>query len=355
MTTEGTTDRNELYAELTRRVREAGLFEKRAAHYGVRLTFYVLVHVALLALVSRAGILASIALLTLDAVALLRIGFVAHDLAHGAVRSERAYRTLLAELVWSFFLGVSRDYWHCKHTLHHRFPNTVAAFDGDPDIVAPPLVLGPHQARPATPFGHWVVRRQHFLYWPVLCSIVFVLMIESVVYLVTGSFRGHRVTATTPRPLVALSIVAGIVLSNAPLFIGHTTIVAVVLVVYRYLIAGFVIGLTFALNHVGLPTVGDADTLDPLTLQTRTTRNIGGPFGRWFWGVLAFQIEHHLWPSLSWHVMPRAAAITRAFCEENDITYLEQTPAEALRDSYLALHALGTQYGVDRAVRTEGA
>ncbi len=350
------TDRNALFVELTRRVREAGLFEKKLSPYLTTFSSAVVVHVGLLLLVSQSPSAAiSALLLTLDAIAVLRIGFVAHDLTHGAVRSEPRIRAQLAELVWSFFLGVSRDYWHAKHTLHHRFPNVVSDRDGDPDIVAPPMVLGPHQAgQTRAPVGRWVVRHQHLLYWPVLSVVVFVLMGESLVYLVTSRFRGRLVRPTSPRALVGVVILLGLVASNLPLFVAHSPAVAVGLVVYRYLAAGFVIGFTFALNHVGLPTLGPDDAVDPLTSQTLTTRNITGPFGRWFWGVLAFQIEHHLWPSLPWHAMPRAAELTRAFCEEHGIVYQEQTPGRAVLDACRALRALGQVHGVAPRIAEEG-
>ncbi|KJV06288.1 fatty acid desaturase [Methylocucumis oryzae] len=134
------TDRSKLFNELTEQLRPYNCFEKQPMFYMRHLAGYIAVHVAMLALIAvTSNLFLSLVFLSIDAVFILRIGFVGHDLAHGSVKSSRWYRDYLGEFVWCFFLGLSKEFWDAKHSLHHKFTNIASESNGDPDIETPPF------------------------------------------------------------------------------------------------------------------------------------------------------------------------------------------------------------------------
>jgi fatty acid desaturase len=341
------TDRTDLYRELTELIKPHLCFEKQPGFYLKRLVWYVFVHIAMLYLVwLSSNVLWCILWITIDAIFILRLGFIGHDLAHGCVANTRFYKDLLGEFVWCFFLGLSKEFWDKKHNLHHKFTNIVATVDGDPDIETQPFILGQQQANPKSNLIAWVVAKyQHVFYWIALSLLVIGLSIESLIFILTGKFKNRLFEIQSQKWIVVTLILSGYVINNLPLLWGKPLLIGILLLIFKYLVAGFFIGLVFALNHVGLPTLSGDYPVDRLTLQTYTTRNISGAFGRWFWGVLAYQTEHHLWPAVSWHKLPVVAKITKDFCAKHQIIYNEDSPMTAFTDSAIALRKLG-QYSV---------
>jgi fatty acid desaturase len=339
------TDRSDLFLELTEQLKPHACFEKQPMFYMRRFTWYVLVHFLTLYAVAVSGNFLWCALMiSIDAVYILRLGFIGHDLAHGCVANTMFYRGYLGEFVWSFFLGLSKEFWDQKHNLHHRYTNIANPGRGDPDIETPPFVMGVQQIEaPGSRLSRVLVGYQHVLYWMALSLLVFGLAYESVVFLITETFKGRPLTVRSNKGLVLSVIVSGYLINNWPLFLNKPLWMGVILLLYKYMAAGFVIGFVFALNHVGLPTLSGETAVDRLTLQTYTTRNISGRFGRWFWGVLAYQTEHHLWPGISWHKLPIAAAVTKKFCAERGIIYNEEGVLTSLSDSVGSLRHLSRQ------------
>lgn len=339
------TDRTALFTELTELLKPHYCYEKQPDYYMRRFIWYVMVHLAMMIAVAQTTSLAlCIAFLTLDAVFILRMGFIGHDLAHGATSNARFYKDWLGEFVWCFFLGLSKEFWDKKHTLHHKFTNISAAENSDPDIETPPFILGETQIRPYTSRLAWLIaKKQYIVYWMALSLLVIGLSIESFIFILTGKFKNRPFAIESNKIVVIALILSGYIINNIALFMAKPLWFGLVLLLYKYLIAGFFIGLVFALNHVGLPTLSGDYPVDRLTLQTYTTRNINGPFGRWFWGVLAYQTEHHLWPAISWHKLPVAAEITREFCQKHNIIYNEVSPFKAFLDSYHVLRNLSSK------------
>jgi len=336
------TDRSALFAELTERLKPYSCYEKQPDYYLRRFAWYVIVHIVMMIAVAFTTHPAlCILFLSIDAVYILRLGFIGHDLAHGATANTKFYKDWLGEFVWSFFLGLSKEFWDKKHNLHHRFTNISAEADSDPDIETPPFILGESQLKPHTHWlAWWVARTQAVVYWMALTLLVIGLSIESLIFVLTGRFKGRTFAIDSNQYVVLGLIFSGYVINNLALFLAKPLWLGLTLLLYKYLIAGFCIGLVFALNHVGLPTLSGEYPVDRLTLQTYTTRNINGRFGRWFWGVLAYQTEHHLWPAISWHKLPEAAAVTRAFCEQHQIVYNEVGPVQAFMDANRVLKNL---------------
>lgn len=349
------TDRTFLFKELTERLKQSGCFdEKKPMFYMQRLAWYLLVHTTMLWFISMTSHAGWCFLwVSVDAVFILRLGFIGHDLAHGAVAPSVFYKDYLGEIVWAFFLGLSKEFWDKKHTLHHKYTNISAnagddELKGDPDIETPPFILGEPQNKLCTnKWAYTLVRYQYITYWLALTLLVIGLSIESLIFLIQEKFKNRSFAIRSNKGVVISLIVSGYIVNNIPLFLGKTWEIGLLLLTYKYMVAGFIIGLVFALNHVGLPVVSGLYPIDRLTLQTYTSRNISGRCGRWFWGVLAYQTEHHLWPGISWHKLPEVAKVTQEFCQEHGIVYNEESPVRCFLDSTAVLKTLSKQVTLD--------
>jgi acyl-lipid Delta6-acetylenase / acyl-lipid (9-3)-desaturase len=86
------------------------------------------------------------------------------------------------------------------------------------------------------------------------------------------------------------------------------------------IIAGFMMAIVFVQSHNGMEVY--MDKKDFVSAQIVSTRNIDSTMWMdWFTGGLNFQIEHHLFPTLPRHNLPRAKALVQRFCAEYGFTY----------------------------------
>jgi fatty acid desaturase len=104
--------------------------------------------------------------------------------------------------------------------------------------------------------------------------------------------------------------------------------------------AGFYMGAVFAANHKGMPQV--AGRVDFLRRQVLTSRNVRpNPLTDIWYGALNYQIEHHLFPTLSRNRIAAAHRIVRQFCEERGIAYSETSIIQSYREILAFLHEVG--------------
>ena len=83
-------------------------------------------------------------------------------------------------------------------------------------------------------------------------------------------------------------------------------------------------GASFAPNHKGMPEIAHDAKLDFFTKQVRTSRNIrGGWWATILMGGLNYQVEHHLFPSMSRPFLAKARVIVREHCDRLGVPYTE--------------------------------
>jgi fatty acid desaturase len=108
-------------------------------------------------------------------------------------------------------------------------------------------------------------------------------------------------------------------------------------------VVGICLALVFAPAHMSLP-ITDGQNHDWVH-QLETTRNLALPkFISFFFIGLDYQVEHHLFPKIPHKNLPRAAEITRAWCERNGIKHLTSPYLFALRDSALFMATAWAQH-----------
>ncbi len=315
------------YDALIAEMHARGLFKRTYVQYG------------LTALVALIGMIASVVVIvvtdTLWMVVLsavmfgfwtMQLGMIGHDLSHGAVlRSDKVGR-LLSMFMLGIFAGLSESRWFLKHNAHHEGPNHM---EHDPDL-AIPFVFSEKQIASRHPlFRHWVLPYQHFLFWLALPGIYLVSAVSSIVH----SYKRLQIRTLIEIVLMVIHFVALGYIAFAFL----PPVSAIVFIVVSIGTMGLYMSLAFAPNHKG-EDILEADEQFHWTHQITLTRNL---YPSWIifylFGGLNFQIEHHLFSSMSRYKYPAAQKLVQAYCERNSLPYHQTTWPESMKEIYRAL------------------
>ncbi|MFF8012876.1 fatty acid desaturase [Streptomyces sp. NPDC007929] len=320
------------FAELSRRISEAGLLRRRPVYYTVR---FGLVGLALAGCVgaflalgdSWGQLFVAVAL----AVVFGQLGLAAHDLAHQQVFSRRRPSEAGGLLVADLLLGMSYGWWMNKHTRHHAHPNHEGK---DPDVSPDILVWSRGQARRARGLPRFVGKHQAALFFPLLT-------LEGL-NLSFSSFRALKSRAVKRPVLEGTLLVAHFALYFGGLFAVLSPAKALLFLAVHQGLFGIYLGSVFAPNHKGMPMIEEGTRLDFLRRQVLTSRNVqGGPLVDAFMGGLNYQIEHHLFPSMPTPALARAQVITERYCTELGIPYHRTGLLASHREALRHLRSVG--------------
>ncbi len=250
-----------------------------------------------------------------------QFAFLGHEASHRQVLASGPANDRLGSIIATGLVGISYSWWMTKHTRHHGNPNQVGK---DPDIALGSVAFTQEDAHSASGVRRWVVRRQGWLFFPLLLLVGLDLHQQSIRSLFArGNLHGRGRELT----LIALrfGIYLGAIFWLLP-FVMAWAFLGVQLAVF-----GFYMGASFAPNHIAMPIIAASDRLNFLDKQVRTSRNIGG--GWWMtvlMGGLNYQIEHHLFPSMPRPHLNRARLLVREHCRAHEISYTETSLVEAL-------------------------
>jgi fatty acid desaturase len=321
------------YAELSRRVQDAGLLRRRHAWYWTQMllvtgafagtwTAFALLGDSWLQLVVAAGL----------AVVMAQFGFLAHDAAHRQVFASARWNDWAARVMAGAFAGLSAGWWAHKHNRHHSGPNQEGR---DPDIAPGVLAFTPAAAAVRTGVGAWFAARQGWAFFPLL-------LLEGLNLHVAG-LRVLAQRRDLPHRRVELTLVVG-------RLAGYVAVVLLVLppgkaaafLAVQLGLFGLLLGGSFAPNHKGMPIVPAGARVDFLRRQVLVSRNIdGGPVTDVVMGGLNYQIEHHLFPSMPRPNLRRAQPIVREFCRENGVAYTQTSLVGSYRIVVRYLNRVG--------------
>jgi fatty acid desaturase len=331
------------YADLCRRIRSAGLLDRRPRYYAVKIT----VNAVLLAAGGAAFVLIGRSWYQLLVAAFLafvftQIAFVGHDAGHRQIAASRRVNDLLGVLHGNLLIGLSYGWWVTKHNRHHANPNHE---ERDPDLrIGSVLALTDGHARARRGVaGRVLARVQAYLFFPMLLGEGLHLHVASVRALVGGPPRRSR---------VAEAVLLGAHLAGyvTVLFVMLSPWQAFAFIAVHQCLFGLYLGCAFAPNHKGMPTVSGDTRLDHLRRQVLTSRNIrGGPFADFVLGGLNYQIEHHLFPSMPRPALRDAQSLVREHCRHHGLPYREATVlgsyAQVLRHLHTVAAPLRTAAG----------
>lgn len=254
------------------------------------------------------------------------IGFnVMHDGSHGSF-SRFPFLNWLACFSLNV-LGGSDSMWKVKHViLHHTFTNV----DGVDDDIE----IKPFMRMCKTQEWHTYHRYQH-IYCMVLYAIHYLMWVLWFDY---KKYFRQKIGDFEYQPLkwhehliFWLSKIGSYTMFFVipTIYVGFTSML-VGFLVYT-VVVGLVISIVFQLahtvEHTDFPTPNDKNRIENewAIHQVQTTANFAthNPIITWYCGGLNFQIEHHLFPTISHVHYPVISKIVKETCAAHNINYIE--------------------------------
>lgn len=305
-----------LYTELAKTVRESGLLRRRYGYYWSRIALAVSAFVLVWAgIVVLGNSWFQLILAAVLGVVVTQFGFLGHDSAHRQMFDSAAWNEWTSRILAGAFAGLSYGWWKDKHNRHHVAPNQEGR---DPDV-APGAIAFTRDiaARRSTGFPGWFMKRQGWLFFPLLTLEGINLHIASLRTLFGPDAVAHR---RVEAALVMARLGAFIVVLLMVMPVGK----AAAFFCVQMAVFGLCLGGSFAPNHKGMPIVPPSLKIDFLRRQVLMSRNVrGGPFVDFVMGGLNYQIEHHLFPSMPRPNLKHVQPIVREYCAEHDVSYAE--------------------------------
>ncbi len=282
---------------------------------------------------------------------------IMHDANHGAYSSNKTINFLFGNTL--NLLGGSVFNWKLQHNvLHHTFTN-IHKMDED---IEDKLVLrfSPHTEVKKHHKFQWIYS---FLFYCIL-TLYWVLLkdfIQFARYTKNGvnkqTRRENVVTVFKMALMKAIYFFAMIIVPIVFLEIPTYKVVCGFLIMH--FVAGFVLTTVFQLAHTvegtshPLPNKEGIVENDWAVHQMNTTVNFSRKSKSisWYVGGLNFQVEHHLFPSISHVHYPAIAHITKETAEEFGVPYLEnETLMQALKSHVAALQKFGRLPDINEAL-----
>jgi len=321
------------YADLSTRIKAAGLLERRPAYYVAKFV---------LTLGAFAGAWVAFVflgaswwqLLIAGALGVLstQVAMLGHDAGHKQVTRTRASSYLIGVVLGNLLTGLSYGWWIDKHNRHHAHPNHEEL---DPDVApAGPLVFLPGQAAGRRGLFGWLTRHQAVVFFPIL-------LLEGL-NLHVGSFEALRDGTVKGRWREGSVLVVHLLAFVAAPFLVLSFWQALAFLAVHQAVFGFYMGCSFAPNHKGMPPLTDEEEQDYLRRQVLTSRNVrGGVMTDWLLGGLNYQIEHHLFPSMPRPNLRLAKPVVEQFCAERGVRYVETGLLDSYAQGLRHLHEVG--------------
>ena len=326
------------YRDLRLKLIQMGLFNASLPYYALKVTSNLLI---LAASIYCATQFDSFGMNFLGAVILglfwQQCGWLAHDFLHHQVFKTRAYGDLAGVVIGNLFQGFSVQWWKCKHNSHHAVPNLHAsspdAADGDPDIDTMPILawtLRMAEQAKESEFGRFMINWQAVFYFPALLFARLVWAQQSWVY-VFGGYGAHSVKGAeedrkrmaNPK-LEATALILHYIALGAILYNMPSALNAFMYFMVSQTSCGLFLATVFGLGHNGMAVYPADQRPDFWKLQVSTTRNVSGNFlSDWFCGGLQYQVDHHLFPQLPRHNLPKVHELVKSFCKDQGVTYHE--------------------------------
>ena len=290
------------------------------------------------------GILISTDYLLLQALAMLIITLAsmgvstnAHTASHNAVSDTPWVNRALTFFGYPFFLQVSASFWRQKHlVIHHPHPNQEGV-DYDADL-SPYFALTENEVRRAGRLHRWLYRYQWFYLPLFLVGNGLNVVLSGWAYLLR-KLADPKARSAQHWVDLGMLLLHYVVWVGIPMLIFSATDV-ILFALVRFALISYAMFALFAPAHFpseALMIEPDASDLDLIHKQTLTTVNYRtGWLGRLLCGGVEYQIEHHLFPSVSPTHYPRLSKWVRAYCEEHGYPYRTLGWGEAIWKSFLA-------------------
>lgn len=316
------------YRQLNERIKSEGLYNCNYWSYAIEICRYIFLFSTCLMLLKWGWYGTSGLFLGLFWHQLV---FTAHDAGHMGITHSFHGDTVIGIIIADFLGGLSIGWWKRNHNVHHIVTNSP---EHDPDIEHMPFFAISHRffeslrstyydrVMTYDPFAKFVIRYQHYLYYPILTMGRFNLYRLSWEYLFLGlgPRKGpawwHRWLEIAGQVFFWTWFGYGIVVKTIPTWSGRFAFIMVSHMVTAPL------HVQITLSHFAMSTADLGVNESFPQRMLRTTMDVDCP--EWldfFHGGLQFQAIHHLYPRMPRHNLRRAQKLVQAFCEDVEIPY----------------------------------
>ncbi|KAI9764513.1 MAG: hypothetical protein M1835_007557 [Candelina submexicana] len=257
--------------------------------------------------------------------------FTAHDAGHMGITHSFTTDTIIGIFIADFLGGLSLGWWKRSHNVHHIVTNSP---EHDPDIEHMPFFAVSHRFFSSLrstyydrimtydPFAQFVIRYQHYLYYPILTLGRFNLYRLSWEHLIfgLGPRKGpawwHRWLEIAGQLFFWTWFGYGLLYKSVPSAWGRFAFIMVSHMVTMPL------HVQITLSHFAMSTadMGIHESFPQKML--RTTMDVDCP--EWLdflHGGLQFQAIHHLYPRIPRHNLRRTQKLVQDFCIDAGIPY----------------------------------
>lgn len=246
-----------------------------------------------------------------------------HTSSHYATSRRRWVNELLTYLGYPVFMGVSACHWWRKHiVLHHPAPNVIGV-DSDVDL-APWFARTDEEVGRTSGWRRFYYERLQWLIFPfAIPFIVFTMQAEGWHLLISSLRRpgGRKTKLWIDLIALTLHYVLWIVTPLAYFTPAHVF----GFYLMRMGLMGYAMFAVLAPGHFPVEAIclrGTDVNRSALLLQTAATLNFRtGWIGRLLCSGLEYQIEHHLFPSMSYVYYPKLAPLVEQLCQDQGLPY----------------------------------
>lgn len=324
------------YIELKKRLEHKGLLNYTPIYYSIIFFAYLVSFVLLLLLVIYFNKWYITALLAFFlGVVCVQFSFLGHEAGHRAISKNKIVNDVIGQIGFSLITGASFSSWNESHNKHHSAPNHE---DIDPDVKdGSPFSFTEKNAKQRTGIVRFMTRNQTFLLIPALFTFVF---IKRYVYS-KPAFKNKNYL-----DLIFLAMHYVLFFGVMIYFIGFWQ--ALLLYVIVSMLMGFFFGFAFLPNHLGMPILKGNENFSYLERQVLTSRDIkGNSILNFITGRLNYQIEHHIFPTISRKHMQKTKMIIKDFCQEKGIPYKDDSLLTAWREVFHYISNVSKQVDSD--------
>ncbi|MFN7924168.1 MAG: acyl-CoA desaturase [Bryobacteraceae bacterium] len=262
------------------------------------------------------------------------LGTLGHTASHGGVSPSSFWNRLIFHVCYPMLLQFSASYWRHSHVqVHHPAPNVVGV-DDDCDLL-PVFALNEEQLGSVNGlFRRWPVLQGMFLL-AVLPFNGLNMMRQSWAFLLRALWSGSRREHWLDLGCLTVNVLAFLVIPM--LFFSPATVLLLFSV--RVMLIGVGLFAVLAPGHypaqAACLSADQRSAGDYYLRQTATTVNFKtGPIGRFLCSGLEYQIEHHLFPSISHIHYPALAPLVRKFCRDAGLPYRDMSWGRAIWESW---------------------
>ena len=248
---------------------------------------------------------------------------------HGAMSKNPLVNNLMG--LTDDLIGGSSLMWRYHHQVSHHIHCNDESLDEDVFSALPFLRFDPRLPR------QWFHKYQHIYMWATFPFLQVIFQIGDWQALFQNRTKGATLYGVSN--FERLTVVLGKVIHYAAIFvfpwIYHGPVATLTASAAYIATQSIVLAATFAVSHNleenkpvpegSRSTTSLYQTVDERdwgVQQVLTSSNWGGVIGNFMTGGLNLQIEHHLFPAISFMHYPKIAKIVREECEKRNITYV---------------------------------